>query len=116
MLRCVQDLNLNQTGVFWFVKNGMVHIQGRFASSQVSPGGAAFGSVLLVEPLNGGWSGMESVCLATKSRQPCLCLVIGRPSARVTIGAMWLLIFRFQDILQLCSPVDVINRFERHVD
>ena len=64
MLRCVQDLNLNQTGVFWFVKNGMVHIQGRFAFSQVSPGGAAFGSVLLVEPLNGGleWHG-ERVCL-----------------------------------------------------
>jgi hypothetical protein len=41
---------LNQTGDFWFVENDMGHIRGRFAFSQVSPGGAAFGSVLVVEP------------------------------------------------------------------
>jgi hypothetical protein len=124
-----EDLNLNQTGDFWFVKNDMVHIQGRFAFSQeFAPDGAAIGavavggpflggSVLLVEPLNGGveWNGERVSCDEATSTIP----LPGKREIQCSRDNMSDLAFEFPLSGTSCSNAALkmkINRFERHVD
>jgi hypothetical protein len=124
-----EDLNLNQTGDFWFVKNDMVHIQGRFAFSQeFAPDGAAIGavavggpflggSVLLVEPLNGGveWNGERVSCDEATSTIP----LPGKREIQCSRDNMSDLAIEFPLSGTSCSNAALkmkINRFERHVD
>ena len=124
-----EDLNLNQTGDFWFVKNDMVHIQGRFAFSQeFAPDGAAIGavavggpflggSVLLVEPLNGGveWNGERVSCDEATWTIP----LPGKRKIQCSRDNMSDLAIEFPLSGTSCSNAALkmkINRFERHVD
>jgi hypothetical protein len=126
------DLNLNQTGDFWFVKNDLVHIQGRFAfSHEFAPDGAAIGavavggpflggSVLLVEPLSGGveWNGARVFCDTSDALDG-----LGKIQCLEGQGKLPKMMsdleIDFPIPLTSCSNAALkmkINRFEHHVD